>query len=523
MSSIKFKTADRNTLQIFPFSINDAIDKNHIVRFIAEILDQLDLSEFEAACSEMGRPSYDIKILLGILFYGYMTNTFSSRKLEKATYEVLPFMYLACGLHPDHSTIAVFRKTFLKEMDSVFYQILEIGSEMGIVRLKHASNDSSKILANASKHKALSWGYIVKREQTIREELDLLHELANNAEQAPIDMNIPEEIERRDSLLAAIGSAKKVIEARAQERYDSEKEEYDEKVKKRVAYEKRTGKKMGGRKPIVPIHGPKKKDQVNLTDPESRIMPKSGGGFVQAFNSHITVDVESRIILAKHVTQSTNDKLEMEPTVKEVQKVERLLSGSLEALLSDAGFHSADNVLLCKEANIQPLIPNNRERHHKSLLSRFEHADPNEIPEDDDPVAHMKYLLQTKNGKELYRLRKSTVETAFGCMKHTMGFRQFSLRGLEKVKGEWTIACIAYNLKKMHILSSTQNTNTQNDPRNVSQQPKLENAAIESPIRVISRFLCFFTQEIIIFFAVKFGQGSEENNGFDCEAILNLA
>ncbi len=520
----KFKTVDRDTLNLFPLSINDALKENHPARFVVKILDQIDLSEIEAAFSEKGRKAYPARVILGIIFYGYMTRIFASRKLELATHESIPFIYIAGGLHPDHDTIADFRKRFLKEMDSVFYQILELADELGVLILKNAANDGSKVLANASKYKALSWGHLLKREVQLRNELDLLHEMAQKAEDIPLGMNIPEEKERREALLESIGVAKAEIERRAHVRYEAEKAEYDEKMKQRENYEKQTGKKKAGRKPITPIPGPKKKDQVNLTDDESRIMPKSGGGFVQAYNSHITVDVDSRLIIAKHVTQHTNDKLEMEPTIKELQKTEKYLEAEIEKLLSDAGFHSENNVNLCKAANIQPLIPNGRDKHNKSLLSRFEHADPANIPKDADDVTLMKLLLKTKEGKELFALRKSTVETVFGGIKHAMGFTRYSFRGLKAVNGEWKIVCIAWNIKKMFALLSNQTTTkvTEKSQGKVPQKQQTEGASLGTSINRAPTMLNYLTQDILSCFSSELKQKSEGYYYFEKRSILNL-
>jgi len=187
-------------------------------------------------------------------------------------------------------------------------------------------------------------------------------------------------------------------------------------------------------------------------------MPKSGGGFIQAYNAHISVDVETGIILTNHVSQRTNDKLEMEQTINGLQKTERLLEQKIEHVLSDAGFFSKNNVKLCTKANITPLIANKRNKHNKSLMGRFEHEDPNKISEDADDVTKMNHRLNTKEGKELYALRKSTVEPVFGGIKQAMNFKQFTLRGVDAVKGELMIVSIAWNIKKMFSLARCSNS-----------------------------------------------------------------
>ena len=457
----KFITCDRDTLYVMPPSVDDWLPKDHIARFIVEILEQLDVSEIEAAYSSKGRSAYPVRALLGLLFYGYITGVCSSRKIEQATYDSVPFRYIAANLHPDHDTIAYFRKRFLKELDGIFLQILLIASEMKILKLGNVSTDGSKLLANASKHKALSWEYANKLEAQLKEELKQLHKMAEEADNIPEEMNIPEELARREARLQAIQSAKQEIDKRAQERYTAEEAEYDEKIKQRKTYETQTGKKKAGKSPKAPIRNPKKRDQVNLTDKESRIMPKSGGGFVQAFNAQMSVDVKSYLIVANHVTQSTNDKREIVPTVNELKKTEAVLGQKVSCILADAGYFSESNVKYCAKSNIAPLIVDKRDKHNKSLTSRFEHAD-GEAPEDTDPVVKMKHRLQTKEGKELYAQRKSTVEPVFGIIKNVMKFRQFSLRGHEAASGEWNLVAIAWNLKRMFTLS--RNLNAQNMP-----------------------------------------------------------
>ncbi len=521
---MKFKTGDRDTLNIFPLSINDAVKEGHPARFVVEIIEQLDLSEFEAKFSETGRQPYDVKILLGIIFYGYMTRTFASRKLEEATYDSIAYQYIAAGLHPDHSTIADFRKRFLNELNSVFAQILLIGAEMGIIKLKTAANDGSKILANASKHKAYSYDYLTKLEIQVNEELAMLNKMAEEVDNTPEGMNIPEELERRDARLTVIQKTKAEIERRADERYKAEKAEYDKKIEQRKEGEKKTGKKIGGRKPSPPTPGPKKRDQVNLTDAESRIMPKSGGGFEQGYNAHISVEVDTGIILANHVSQRTNDKLEMEPTIKELQRTEALLGQKVDNILSDAGFFSDTNVQLCVDANITPLIACKRDKQKKSLLSRLEHDDPDKIPEDADEVTKMKHRLNTKVGKELYALRKSTVEPVFGGIKHAMNFKQFSLRGHEAVKGEFKIVCIAWNIKKMFTLLNSQSTskNKIQSTGNTPQQPTIENAVIELPKQGVHREEKSLAQGFFRFLTSMFGLNSEGSYNFEQDGLLSL-
>ena len=260
-------------------------------------------------------------------------------------------------------------------------------------------------------------------------------------------MSIPDEIIRREDRIEVIKEAKAKIEQRAKERYEKEECEYQEKMDKRKAKEKESGKKPKGKTPKPPTKGPKAKDQVNLTDEESRIMKTSGGGFEQSYNAQASVEHDSRLIVHQHVTQNSNDKQEIQPTLKWFTQHSKLKPPSL---LADAGYFSEANVKQCEVKNITPYISFGKEKHNQPLEERFKEADP--LPHNPTSIEKMKHRLKTQEGKEIYAQRKSTVEPVFGIIKHIMGFRQFMLRGFEKAKGEWNLMCIAYNLKRLHIM-----------------------------------------------------------------------
>ena len=294
--------------------------KQHLARFVVDIVEQLDLSEItNRYAGSGGKRAYHPALLVALLFYGYATGVFSSRKLEQATYDSVAFRYLTGDQHPDHATIANFRTRFLSELEGLFKQLLELASELGTLRLGTVSLDGSKMQGNASKHKAMSWGYANKLERQIEREVQQLLKLAEAADQAgPQDgeqrqqeLDIPEELERREQRLAAIQEAKEKIKERAQERHERERADYEEKMKRRQEREAATGKKMGGRPPKEPEAGPKEKDQVNFTDEESRIMPGAGGEFVQGYNVQAAVDHGSHMVVGQHVSQATNDKQEV--------------------------------------------------------------------------------------------------------------------------------------------------------------------------------------------------------------------
>lgn len=448
-----FRQIDRATLFLLPPSMDDWLPEGHLARFIVEIVGQLDLTGIEADYSGRGSKAYHPEMLLALLFYGYATGVFSSRKLERATYDSVAFRYIAANDHPDHDTIATFRRRFLPDLAPLFVEILLIANQLGILNLGKVSLDGTKIKANASKHRALSWKHACKLEAKLKAEVEDLLRQAEEADQSdiPDGLDIPDELARREDRLAAIAGAKAEIEQRAAARYAEEQADYEKKLAARQAKEQKTGKKTGGKKPKAPVAGPRDKDQVNLTDEESRIMPLSGGGFEQCYNAQASVDIETMLILGSHLTQNPNDKLEMEPALEALSALPESL-GSVDTVLADAGYYSEANVDHCLEHEILPHISAERETHNQTLKERF--GDPDSLPEDADEVTKMKHRLKTREGRALYAKRKCTVEPVFGIIKAIMGFRKFSLRGVKLVSGEWDLVCIAWNLKRLHTLAA---------------------------------------------------------------------
>ncbi len=435
-----------------PPSLDDWVPEKHLSRFVVDIVGRLDLSPIESAYAGRGSDAYPPIIMVALLFYAYATGVFSSRKIERATYDSVAFRFIAANTHPDHDTIASFRKRFLEELKGLFVQILLIAHEMGVLKLGSVSLDGTKIKANASKHHALSWGYAQKMEKQLKDEIKDLLRKAKQAdkENLPEGMDIPEELARRESRLEAIAAAKAQIEQRAAERFAKKQQEYEKKLSVRKAKEKKTGKKPKGRPPTPPKPGPESKDQVNLTDSESRIMPSQGGGFEQAYNGQAAVDIESMLIVENHITQQSNDKLEVTPALENLSRLPDNL-GSVDTLLADTGYFSADNVEKCETNDVVPYIAVERQRHNAPPQDRF--TEPEALTGPADPVTEMKHRLKTIAGKAEYAKRKCTVEPVFGIIKAAMGFRQFLLRGIDRVAGEWDLVCIAYNIKRLHALS----------------------------------------------------------------------
>jgi transposase len=446
---VNFVDCDRDTPYLFPPSLQDWLPEGHLARFVVDIVDQLDLKALKYSYAGRGSSPYSPAMMTSLLFYGYSTGVFSSRRIEAATYDSIAFRYIAANTHPDHDTIATFRRRFLPELNKLFVQVLEIAHGMGLFKLGSVSLDGTRVKANASKHSALSYEYALKLEEQLKTEVAELLKKAESADQIPEGMNIPEELTRREERLKAIAEAKAEIERRAKERHAVEKEAYEKKMAERAHKEKETGRKTGGSAPKPPVAGPTGKDQVNLTDSESRIMP-SKGDFEQAYNTQAAVDTTSMLIIAEHVSQNTNDKLELKPAIDSIDALPDTL-GTVDALLADNGYFSETNVESCEKKEITPYISPGRESHNQPLMERF--SEPPPLPDDADGVAKMKHRLKTSAGKTVYAIRKSTVEPVFGIIKSVMGFRSFLLRGFESVQGEWTLACIAWNLKRLHVLS----------------------------------------------------------------------
>ena len=448
----KFVQVDRETLYLLPPSIQDWLPEKHLARFVVEIVEQLNLQPLKASYSGRGSQAYNPEMLVALLFYGYATGVFSSRKLERSTYDSVAFRYIAANKHPDHDTIAEFRKRFLPELTRIFVEILTIARQMKVFKLGKVSIDGTKVQANASKHKALSYGHACKLEERLEAEVAELLQKAESADNAdiPDGMDVPAELSIRRERIKAIKEAKAEIERRAAERYAEEQKAYEAKIADRAKKEQETGKKARGKKPQPPTAGPTKKDQVNLNDSESRIMPTSGGGFEQAYNAQAGVDTETMLIVTTHVSQAPNDKQELEPALTNLSRLPPTL-GTVTDLLADNGYFSENNVKLCEENKVASYIAVKRESHHWPLMERFQ--DPAPLTDDANAVDTMKHRLKTKSGKAVYATRKSTIEPVFGIIKSVMGFRQFLLRGLDAVKGEWDLVCIAFNLKRLYALA----------------------------------------------------------------------
>jgi transposase len=446
-----FRPVDRDTGFLLPPSVDEWLPEKHLARFIVEVIDSLDLGRMARAYRGSGSASYHPAMLLGILVYGYATGVFSSRKLERATYDSVAFRFIAANQHPDHDTIAMFRQRFAGEIAELFVQVLDLAREMGMLQMGTVALDGSKIHANASRHSALSYEHAGRIEAQLKAEVADLLATAEAVDQAdlPDGLSIPDELARREQRLQKLAEARATIEARARERFAREQAEYEAKLAARQAKAAATGRKPGGKPPEPPVEGPRPTDQVNLTDEESRIMPVAGGGFEQCYNAQAVVAAGSLLVVAADVVQAPNDKQQLEPMLGKLTALPGDL-GKPETLLADTGYFSATNVKACGAVDIEPLIAPGREAHHPGLAERFAAAPP--APDDPTPVEAMVHRLKTPEGRKLYAQRQHTAEPVFGIIKSVLGFRQFLLRGLDTVRGEWNLVTLAWNLKRMFAL-----------------------------------------------------------------------
>ena len=447
-----FRTIDRQTGFLLPPSVDEWLPEKHLARFVVEVIEGLDASAMCGAYRGSGSASYHPRLLLGILIYGYATGVFSSRKLERATYDSVAFRFIAANDHPDHDTIAAFRRRFAKEIETLFVQVLLLAREMGLLKVGAVALDGTKIHANASKHSALSYEQAGKIEAQLKAEVAELMAKAEAADKAdlPDGLSIPDELARREERLKKLAEARAKIEARAKERYERELAEHRAKLAAREARQKASGRKPGGKPPEPLVEGPRPTDQINLTDEESRIMPVSGGGFEQSYNAQAVVAEGSLLVVASDVAQAPNDKQQLEPMLAKTLALPEAL-GRAETMLADNGYFSEANVKACGAASVEPLIALGRDAHHQSLRERFADAPP---PENPTPVEAMAHRLKTPEGKKLYAKRKHTPEPVFGIIKSVLGFRQFLLRGLKKAQAEWTLVTLAWNMKRMFALKA---------------------------------------------------------------------
>lgn len=456
--AVRFVCVDHDTPLLMPPDLREWVPEDHLVHFIMDAIGLIDLRAAKINERGTGSRQYPPALMLGLLIYSYATGTFSSRQIERSTYENVAVRLLCADLHPDHDSICTFRRANGTLLKSSFEQVLAMAAQMRVLRVGQVTLaiDGTKILANASKHSAVSHGRALAQIELLERQVAELLSKAEAADSAPLEdgLTLPEEITRRQDRLEQLRAASAVIKERAKERYQQELSQFQSKEQERVERAKKTGKKPGGRPPQPPQKGPRDKDQFNFTDPESRIM-KTPDGFGQSYNAQAAVEIESRLLVGVNVSDAPNDKGQLKPTLEAVSPVIE----SVEAVLVDSGYYSAAAVAGVEqpsEGKAAPMIyaATGRKSHGRTVQEPEQRVDPPSPGPEACTKERMKHRLETKQGRELYALRKQTIEPIFGIIKETLGFRRFSLRGLKNVRTEWTLVTLAYNLKRLFHIGS---------------------------------------------------------------------
>lgn len=438
-----FKSCDRKQMLLLPPSLLDWLPEGHLAHFILDVVEQLDLSDIYKCYqgNTRGQPPYDPKMMTALLFYAYCTGIPSSRQIEKRTYEDVAFRLITANRQPDHDSICDFRKRHLKALAGLFVKILRLCQEAGLVKLGHVALDGTKIKANASKHKAMSYERMKKKKEELEKEID---GLLKNAEAVDKEedkkygkgkkgWDLPDELKRRETRLEKIKTAMSALEEEAKQQA----------AEKQKEARKNTPKDPAGQPPAPAV--PSDKAQRNFTDPDSRIMKVSStNSFEQCYNGQAIVDDSSQVIVAAGLSQNANDLEEVEPMLDIVEEnLGRIPLGM--AITADAGYFSETNLMLFEDALLDPFMATQKMKHGEVLPTVR-----GRIPNDMSPKDRMKRKLLTKKGQEVYSKRKSTVEPVFGQIKQARGLRQFLLRGYENVSAEWQIWCLTHNLLKLY-------------------------------------------------------------------------
>jgi transposase len=441
---------------LLPPNLRDWLPEGHLALFVLDAVGALDLTsifrEYDKS-NGRGQPPYHPAMMVALLLYAYCTGKPSSRKIERATVEEVPYRVLTGDQHPDHASIAEFRKRHLHALGKLFVQVLRLCEKAGLVKLGHVALDGSKVKANASKHKAMSYGRMTEAEKRLEAEVKALLSRAADIDEkedatygkGKNGTELPQELQRRESRLKKIREAKAALEEEAKEEAKQAAEAARAKIEERKQKEKETGKKTGGRPVTVPDVEqavPKPKAQRNFTDPESRIM-KDGASksYEQAYNAQIAVDSQAQVIVASGMTQETNDKKQLLPMMAKVGENCGLLP---EKASADAGYFSETNLTDPSVEKIELYVPPDRQKHGQMLeLSNEEPAENTTV------IEQMRHKLRTPAGRTEYKKRKQVVEPVFGQIKEARGFRRFSFRGLNQVAAEWDLICLTHNLLKL--------------------------------------------------------------------------
>ncbi len=428
--------------------MSEWLPEGHLAYFVSDVVDSLDLSAIYASYEKeaRGAPPFHPAMLTKIIFYGLCRGVYSSRKLSLATYEDVAFRVLAAGNHPDFRTISEFRKRHLKSLADLFVQVLRLCASAGLVSMKHIAIDGTKLLANASKHSAMSYSRMVEKEKELQAEIEALLAKGlsvDDQEDAEYGLDrrgdeLPEELATREKRLAKIREAKEALEREAKERASAE----EAMRAQEKAEQEASGKKPRGREPGPVKTEPEGKAQRNFTDPESRIMKDAKKAFVQAYNGQAAVDADHQIVVACDLTNQAADSPHLSDMIEAIKEN---TGKKPEELSADAGYFSSDNIEMVEQQGIDAYIPPDRQRHGKEPTA------PSCLdPAKQSAADRQRAKLLTPLGRKIYGRRKETVEPVFGQIKSARNFRGFLLRGLAKAKSEWTLACLGHNMLKLY-------------------------------------------------------------------------
>ena len=460
--SKNFRTCDLDQPFLLPPSLQDWLPENHLARFVAELTPGLDLSKIYGHYGRRdgrGKAAYHPVMMVRVLLYGYCVGVMSSRRIERASHDDIAFRYLCADQHPDHDTISDFRRQHLPVLAQMFTQVLQLCDKAGLVKLGHVAIDGTKLQANASKHKAMSYNRMEEKEKQLRAEVERLLALAEETDAAEDALygkgnrgdDLTGEMARREGRLKKIAEAKAALEQEARERAETAKKAAESKREDRLKKEQERGRKFGGQPPRIPDPEqarPEATAQRNFTDPESRIMPDGGrkGSFMQAYNAQIAVDSAGQIIVAAEITQDSNDKRQLAPML---ERVEQNMGARPAAATADTGYFSESQVTDERVRGIELYVAIGKQKHGEPPDA----MDPGDLSvppvEADSAKETMKRRLKTEAGQALYKMSKAIVEPVFGQIKAARGIRTFRLRGIAKAGAEWKLICATHNLLKL--------------------------------------------------------------------------
>lgn len=443
-TTVRFKPYDPDQLYLLPPDLREWLPEDDLVCFILDVVNQLDLRSITSTYdnSNGGQPAYHPRMMVALLLYGYCIGMPSSRKIEKATYHSVAFRVLTGNQHPDHDTIATFRKRHLKALGSLFVQVLRLCQRAGLVKLGHVALDGTKVKANASKHKAMSYGRMVKKEKELNREVrDLLKEAERcDAEEDTLygkgrrGDELPQDLRFKQSRLEKIQEAMRALEEEAREEAAAKEKRQEE--------DNRNGRR--GRPPKAPSQKPSDKKQGNFTDPDSRIMKDSTTkSFEQCYNCQSAVDENAQIIVAAQVTQKANDKEQVKPMIEAIRN--NTGGKRPQKLSADAGYFSEGNCKTLATSKIDAYVATEKGKHARNFLP----APRGRIPKNATSKERMDRKLRTIRGRMTYSKRKEIAQPVFGQIKEIRGFRRFLLRGLSNVTAEWDIICLTHNILKL--------------------------------------------------------------------------